>query len=152
VAAIAVGQIIASAWALYNAIVGVGFFLLLGGFEHWGNWSGEWAGWGAFLSLFSFLAVVIGPPIAICRIVTAIGLFRRRRWARRLAIGLAAWGLIQSGLAAITMPSILIFLLSSLILDIFTLSILLQKRYADEFPNSTPVKAEEVPGTSKRSG
>jgi hypothetical protein len=133
-----VGQTISGGWAV---VVGAWSLLLLfklGGPETLENSSGEWSGLGGFFTMMSAFMSVFLPLAGILRLVTALGIHRRKSWARWIAVGLSVTD-IGLGLMTLYQAALLIaFHLPALALAAFTLVVLNKKEYAAKFSSTNP--------------
>ena len=128
-----VGQTISGGWAVVAGAWSMLLFFKLDGPDILENSSGEWSGLGGFLTLMSAFMSVFLPLAGILRLVTALGLHRRRQWARWIAVGLSV---LDVGLELMTLYQaalLVLFHLPGLALATFTLAVLFKKEYADKF-------------------
>jgi hypothetical protein len=129
-----VGQAISGVWAVAMGAWSLLLFFGLGGPDNLGNSSGA----GGFLTLMSAFMSVYLPLAGILRLVTALGLHRRRQWARWIALGLSV---LDVGLGLMTLYQaalLIVFHLPGLALAAFTLAVLFKKEYAAKFSSGHP--------------
>jgi hypothetical protein len=137
------GELLTGGWSV---ISGIWVFFLLGGADVWGKWNGEWGGIGGLLQIAS----VLSPLWGICHLLVALGIHRRRSWARYLLLGLSSITLLQSVRMACLGPSSLLLFWPGLAFAIFTIVVLLSKPYANQFRarGAAPQSAAPLPTVS----
>jgi hypothetical protein len=129
-----VGQAISGAWAVVLGAWSLLLFLGLGGPDNLGNSSGL----GGFLTLMSAFMSGFLPLAGILRLVTALGLHRRRQWARWVALGLSVFDLGLGLMTLLQAAVLVLFHLPGLALAAFTLVVLFKKEYAAKFSSGHP--------------
>jgi hypothetical protein len=128
-----VGQAISGVWSLVNGAVALKFFFGAGLYRDWGKWTGEWGGLGGFLVLLITYGAIAFPLVGSLRLAMALGLHRRRRWARWVAVGLSILDLVIGLPSIVQAPEIGTLNLPGLSLATFTLLVLLRRQYAAKF-------------------
>jgi hypothetical protein len=151
------GLVLTGLLSIISGLAGVVLFLMLGGASVWGRWNGEWGGIGGFLQVMSVFMVVVGPLWGSCHLAGAVGIYRRRRWARYLVLGLCSFSLLRSAYMLFLAPSSMLLSGPGLALDIFSVVVLLRKPYASQFHTRSadsqpaapvvPASAEPQPDT-----